>query len=205
MWQVRVCQFDPLSGREQCQFENVENWAKSMNTYYIYILQCKDNTYYVGVTNNIERRLYEHDHGINDNSYTHNRRPVRLVYTECYQDINEAIRREKQVKNWSQAKKSALIEKNYDKLPSLSHVDFSTGSKWHASQVMLEVTYFLPYNQNATVDLVLFLPIEHLLERFFGDLDFSNHFHLLLPFFLPFEYFALATDISGADDLTIFY
>jgi len=70
--------------------------------------------------------MHEHSLGINDNSYTHNRRPLCLKYIESYTDINEAIRREKQIKKWSQVKKKALIDKQYDKLSTLSHVNFST-------------------------------------------------------------------------------
>ena len=53
---------------------------------YVYILKCSDNTYYTGVTNNIERRLYEHNEGLILNCYTHPRRPVILVFSETFPD-----------------------------------------------------------------------------------------------------------------------
>jgi len=67
--------------------------------YYVYILHCGDNTFYTGVTNNLERRTTEHIDGYNENSYTHNRQPSKLVYFEEFKYINQAIAREKQLKN----------------------------------------------------------------------------------------------------------
>lgn len=73
--------------------------------FYVYILHCGDNSYYVGVTNNIERRETEHIEGYNETSYTHSRQPVKLVYVEQFQYINDAIKREKQIKGWTRSKK----------------------------------------------------------------------------------------------------
>jgi putative endonuclease len=83
-----------------------------MKKYYVYILKCSDKSYYTGITNNIERRLDEHNEGINDNAYTHDRRPVELVFTMEFNDVNEAIAFEKQVKGWSRKKKEAIIANN---------------------------------------------------------------------------------------------
>ena len=87
---------------------------------YVYILLCADATYYVGVTNNIERRLVEHNDGINPTSYTYRRRPCKLVYWEMIDGPQKAIDREKQIKKWSKAKKEALINANLDQLHELS-------------------------------------------------------------------------------------
>ena len=87
-----------------------------MKQYYVYIVKCKDNSYYIGVTNNIERRLYEHNAGLNKISYTFKRKPVELVWFETFLDINEAILIEKKIKGWSRRKKEALITENWDKL-----------------------------------------------------------------------------------------
>ena len=73
--------------------------------YYVYILSCRDGAYYVGVTNDLDRRLAEHDEGTNSKAFTFSRRPVRLVYFEQFQDINFAIEREKQLKGWTVRKK----------------------------------------------------------------------------------------------------
>jgi len=91
-----------------------------MNQYFVYILLCADNSYYVGVTNDVGRRMYEHENSINPNSYTHKRRPVTVVFCERFTDVNQAIAFEKQVKGWSRKKKEAIINGNWDLLPELS-------------------------------------------------------------------------------------
>ena len=78
-------------------------------SYCVYVVQCFDRLYYTGVTNDIDRRLWEHNTGFNKSCYTFKRRPVTLKYLEEFDDINEAIDREKQIKGWSRKKKEALI------------------------------------------------------------------------------------------------
>ncbi len=87
-----------------------------MKTFYVYILKCSDNTFYTGITNSMDRRLIEHASGIHKESYTYSRRPVTLVYHEKFNDPELAIRWEKRIKNWSQKKKQALIDGDWDKL-----------------------------------------------------------------------------------------
>lgn len=91
-----------------------------MHEYFVYILHCADGSYYTGITNDDERRLTEHGEDLDPSSYTHSRRPVRLVYLADFQDINEAISWEKKIKRWSRAKKEALIRREYERLPALS-------------------------------------------------------------------------------------
>ena len=91
-----------------------------MDRYTVYILQCADNTYYVGVTNDIIHRMSEHENGAHKKAYTYRRRPVKLVFQEHFQDINQAIAFEKQVKGWRREKKEALINGEWEKLPELS-------------------------------------------------------------------------------------
>ena len=88
--------------------------------YYVYILKCSDDSYYTGVTNNIERRLMEHESGRNPDSYTYSRRPVQLIYAEYFISPRQAIDFEKQVKRWSRAKKEALIAGDWDRLKFLA-------------------------------------------------------------------------------------
>ncbi len=76
----------------------------------MYILECADRSYYVGSTRNLERRLGEHAVGAYPDGYTASRRPVRLVYCEEYERIDDAWERERQVHGWSRSKKLALIE-----------------------------------------------------------------------------------------------
>lgn len=86
---------------------------------YIYILLCSNGQYYTGSTNDLERRLAQHKNGEGSN-FTRKHLPVRLVYLEEFDRIDEAFQREKQVQGWSRKKKEALIKKQYDKLPELS-------------------------------------------------------------------------------------
>ena len=91
-----------------------------MRQYFVYILLCNDNSYYTGVTNNLDRRLYEYENGLDPGSYTCKRRPVKLVFNEIFDDIKQAIAFEKQIKGWNRAKKKAIINGNWDTLPELS-------------------------------------------------------------------------------------
>jgi len=91
-----------------------------MNQYFVYILLCSDNSYYTGITNDIERRLWEHETCFYPNAYTSTRLPVKLVFWEKLQTPDHAIEFEKQVKGWSRKKKETIINGNWDKLKELS-------------------------------------------------------------------------------------
>ncbi len=79
-------------------------------SYAIYIVASKDQgTIYIGVTNNIARRIWEHKQGVVD-SYTKRYAVNRLVYVEWFDNIEAAIKREKQLKNWQRRWKISLIE-----------------------------------------------------------------------------------------------
>jgi putative endonuclease len=86
---------------------------------YMYILQCADDSYYVGSTNNLDLRLLQHQAGEGAN-HTKNRLPVKLVYYEEYARIDQAFYREKQVQGWSRKKKEALIKGTPNLLPELA-------------------------------------------------------------------------------------
>ena len=77
--------------------------------YYVYILTNRSGTLYVGMTNNLARRLYEHRHKLIP-GFTSDYNIDRLVYFECSGDVRAAIAREKQIKRWRREKKMALIE-----------------------------------------------------------------------------------------------
>ncbi len=83
---------------------------------WMYILECADGSYYIGSTNGLERRLLVHQEG-QGARYTTRRLPVRLVYSEECNHVAEAFEREKQVQNWSRAKREALINGNRESLP----------------------------------------------------------------------------------------
>ncbi len=74
-----------------------------------YILQCSDGTLYTGWTNNLEKRLREHNGG-QGAKYTRGRRPVKLVYAEEHETKREAMQRESQIKRLTRKEKQALIE-----------------------------------------------------------------------------------------------
>ena len=83
----------------------------NINTYYVYILTNQFNdVFYVGVTNNLERRIREHQSGLID-GFTKKYRVHKLVYCESCHDVRDAIAREKQLKNWNREKKRFLIER----------------------------------------------------------------------------------------------
>ncbi len=84
-----------------------------------HILRCSDKSYYTGSTKNLELRLFQHQQGLGSN-YTKKRLPVELIYVEEYERIDDAFFREKQIQGWNRAKKEALINGEYEKLPSLS-------------------------------------------------------------------------------------
>ncbi|WP_229660568.1 GIY-YIG nuclease family protein [Marmoricola endophyticus] len=84
-----------------------------------YILRCADDSYYVGSTIDLERRVGQHQAG-EGASYTRKRRPVVLVWSAQQRSIKDAFLLEKQIQNWSRAKREALIEGRYADLPSLS-------------------------------------------------------------------------------------
>ena len=87
-----------------------------MKNFYVYILECSNGIYYTGLTADLERRLIEHQSGINPESYTYKRRPVKLVFYTIVQSYEQASIFEKKLKDWSRAKKKALIEGNWEKL-----------------------------------------------------------------------------------------
>ena len=81
--------------------------------YYVYMLRCFDGTFYVGITNNPERRINEHTFGIDSSCYTFNRRPLKLAHLSEFGEVSDAISWEKRLKGWSHAKKRALSEEDW--------------------------------------------------------------------------------------------
>jgi putative endonuclease len=103
-----------------------------MKRYYVYILKCSDNSFYTGVTNDVDRRFNGHSFGLNKESYTYNKRPLELVFCTDFNDINQAIAFEKQLKGWSRKKKEAIINDKWEDLNKLaeclnmtSHTNFN--------------------------------------------------------------------------------
>lgn len=77
-------------------------------TYYVYIMANKSGTLYTGVTGNIKERTWQHKDGLVE-GFTKRYNITRLIYYECFGDVNSAIAREKQIKGWVRRKKLDLI------------------------------------------------------------------------------------------------
>lgn len=78
--------------------------------HYIYILECADKTLYVGSTNDLEKRLHQHNNSKSGAHYTKIRRPVILRYSEKLKNLSAALKREAEIKKWKREEKLALIE-----------------------------------------------------------------------------------------------
>ena len=85
----------------------------------MYILLCSNGKYYTGSTNNLEKRILQHNNGEGAN-FTRKHLPVQLIYFEEFDRIDDAFYREKQIQGWSRKKKEALINDDQGKLPDLS-------------------------------------------------------------------------------------
>ena len=94
----------------------------------MYILECSDGSYYTGSTNDVQARFFEHQSGEGAN-YTKKHLPVKLVYYEEYENLEEAFEREKQIQKWSHKKKKVLIEGKTDELTILAKKMFRGRSK----------------------------------------------------------------------------
>jgi len=94
---------------------------------WMYILECADGSFYTGSTKDLSRRLIQHQSGEGAN-HTRKRLPVKLVYFETYDRIDQAFYREKQIQKWSRKKKQALIEGRIEDLKKLA--ECRNGSHW---------------------------------------------------------------------------
>ncbi|MBT4349561.1 GIY-YIG nuclease family protein [bacterium] len=81
-----------------------------MKKYYIYLARCNDQTLYTGYTSNLIQREAKHNAG-EGAKYTRARRPIRIIYSEKFNTISEAMIRECQIKSWTKLKKEKLIKK----------------------------------------------------------------------------------------------
>lgn len=83
--------------------------TKQDQTWFVYILQCSDQTLYTGITTDLERRVEEHNTGIKGAKYTAARRPVNIVYSEQLDSRSAATQRELQIKSLTREQKQNLI------------------------------------------------------------------------------------------------
>ena len=83
--------------------------SQSDRTYFVYIMSNRSRTLYIGMTNNLARRVSEHRHP-QDDTFTARYHLTRLVYAETFNNVLDAIAYEKQLKGWTRARKIELIE-----------------------------------------------------------------------------------------------
>lgn len=98
-----------------------------MKPFWIYMLQCADGSYYIGHTDDLEKRVGEHEQGILK-GYTSTRLPAKLVWCDSFVTRQEALERERQIKGWSRAKKEALVKGDWEKIKKLAKGRPSTSS-----------------------------------------------------------------------------
>jgi predicted GIY-YIG superfamily endonuclease len=90
-----------------------------LKPFFVYMLRCADGSFYVGHTDELERRVAQHQTG-EIPGYTHERRPVELVWMQEMATREEALAGELRVKGWSRAKKQALMAGDWDKVSELA-------------------------------------------------------------------------------------
>jgi putative endonuclease len=95
------------------------NYPHAVPTFWMYILRCSDGALYVGQTDDLEMRMAQHATGALG-GYTSERLPVELVFFEEFSSRDEALNRERQVKNWGRSKKEALIARNWSRVSLLA-------------------------------------------------------------------------------------
>ena len=88
-------------------------------SFWVYLLQCADQSYYVGHTDELEKRIQQHERG-EVGGYTSTHRPVRVVFTQEFASREEALAAERQIKGWSRRKKAALARGDWSEMSRLS-------------------------------------------------------------------------------------
>jgi putative endonuclease len=101
-----------------------------MRDYYVYIMTNKSRTLYVGVTNDIERRILEHKQKLIP-GFTKKYNITKLVWFEAFNDVCQAIEGEKRIKGWRRSKKIALVEANNAEWTDLAH-------DWIANELVID-------------------------------------------------------------------
>jgi putative endonuclease len=98
-------------------------------SFWTYMLHCAGGAFYVGHTDDLDRRIAEHEDGLMP-GFTHDRLPVKLLWAEYFPQRIDALEMERRIKGWSRAKKMALIRGDWDQIIALasSKNRASTGS-----------------------------------------------------------------------------
>ena len=104
-----------------------------MKFYYVYNFRCKDNSLYVGITNDLDRRMNKHNDGQFPNAYIYSKLPVAVVFYQEFNEPTQAIYFEKKMKGWSKQKKEALIKGDFDMVQTLAECRNATNSNYNQS------------------------------------------------------------------------
>jgi predicted GIY-YIG superfamily endonuclease len=95
-----------------------------MQDFFVYILRCNDDSFYVGHTDNMEARLSAHEQRHYARCYTVSRLPVKVVFVQGFGSRIEALEAERQIKKWPRAKKQALIDGDFERLKQLAKTTY---------------------------------------------------------------------------------
>lgn len=103
---------------------------------HVYMLKCRDGSYYVGSHRGeeVEARVWQHNEGVDKKAYTFSRRPVELVWSDYFYRYDEMVACERQIKGWSRKKKEALIDGDSAMLKALSARGFKPAFAAHPSR-----------------------------------------------------------------------
>ena len=88
--------------------------------FWVYIVRCADASYYTGHTDNLEKRIHEHQAGAITSCYTFKRRPLQLVFSQDFPTREEALASEQQIKGWSRKKKEAMMRGDWSEVSRLA-------------------------------------------------------------------------------------
>jgi len=91
-----------------------------MKPLWVYIVRCADHSYYTGHTDDLDRRIAQHENGDIPSCYTFKRRPVTLVFSQPFVTREEALSAEQQIKGWSRKKKEAMMRGDWEEVSRLA-------------------------------------------------------------------------------------
>lgn len=92
--------------------------------FWVYMLRCCDQSFYIGHTDNLEARIAQHAQGAFISCYTYKRRPVALVFSEEFPSRIEALQMERKIKGWNRAKKTALIRGDWREISRIARFKY---------------------------------------------------------------------------------
>ena len=106
---VRLATISSMAGKKRATKEKPPKW-------FLYILRCRDNTFYTGITTDLDRRLTQHNDG-SASRYTRSRKPVKMVYNETCDDHSAALKRECAIKKLTREEKELMVKKRRTAVP----------------------------------------------------------------------------------------